>query len=341
MVNYRMNPEKNAHTALAFPDSRPGQYLPLTGEPEFDADIHLCLSQPASVINLGELGYGAQDLVKVESEFAYCTAFRVLSDEGVRVMRQTCKKIYSNRNASTGTGANRLGSYARGAGYRSKFIRDFCDSPELAEHISKLGRVPLVRHSVPSVACGINYAPDDIAKAVDTWHVDSVSFDMVIMLSDPSLIKGGEFQIFKGTKHEGQKLLGISGEEGKDSQLPSERIETLAFPAAGYGFLQQGNMIFHRACRLLEKADRITMVPSFEVMPAGAKDATNSVNMSSWQDPCIVPELARHELRRATARLEDLLCDVRLSDDAASLVTRIDTALASLIEFKQNLDDKK
>jgi hypothetical protein len=327
--------------ALVFPNSRPHQYLPLTGEPKFKADIHLSLSQPDNTVHLSDLGYSAKDVAACESTFAYCTAFRVLSDEGVRVMKETCQKIYSNRNSSTGTGANRLGSYARGAGYRSTFIRDFCDSPELAEHISRISRVSLVRHSVPAVACGINYAPDDITKAVDTWHVDSVSFDMVMMLSDPSLIKGGEFQIFKGTKEQGQALLGINGEEGKDAKLPSERIETLAFPAAGYGFLQQGNMIFHRACRLLEKADRITMVPSFEVMPATAKDATNSVNMSSWEDPGIVPELARHELRRASARLQELLCDVRLSDDAASLVTRIDTALASLIEFKKNLDNKK
>ena len=44
-------------------------------------------------------------------------------------------------------------------------------------------------------------------------------------------------------------------------------------------------MIFHRARRLLEKADRITMIPSFEVLPRSAKDETNSINMSDWTDP--------------------------------------------------------
>lgn len=340
MVNHSKQVRANTWKALEFPKSRPEQYLPIDEEPEFQANIHLSLSQPDRIIHLDDLGYSKKELVECQSDFAYCTAFHVLSDEGVGVMREICEKIYFNRNSSVGTGANRLGSYARGAGYRSRFIRDFCDSPELAEHISAISKVPLVRHSVPAVACGINYAPDDITKAVDTWHVDSVSFDMVIMLSDPSLIKGGEFQIFSGTKEEGRALLGISGEEGIDAQLPTERIQTISFPAAGYGFLQQGNMIFHRACRLLEKADRITMIPSFEAMPASSKDSTNSVNMSSWEDPGIVPELARHELWRATARLEALLWEVRLNDDVASLVTRIDTALASLMEFKQNLNDK-
>ena len=131
-------------------------------------------------------------------------------------MREICAQIYFNRNESDGTGESRLGSFARGAGYRSRFIRDFCDSRELSAHLGAIAGVQLGRHSVPAVACGINYAPEDISKAVDTWHVDSVSFDSVIMLSDPAAIRGGEFQVFHGTKEEGQALLGIRGEEGRD-----------------------------------------------------------------------------------------------------------------------------
>jgi hypothetical protein len=337
--------------ALAFPNGRPAEYLPLANEPEFVASKHLCLEAPKFSRALQDLGYTSEDISNCESSFAYCSAFRILSDEGLALMSEVCERIYDNRNSSTGTGANRLGSYARGAGYRSQFIKDFCDSPELAEHLSSIANVQLARHSVPAVACGINYAPDDISKAIDTWHVDSVSFDIVMMLSDPATFSGGEFQIFDGTVREGQQLLGISGEEGvanlegmessqaADRQLPQERIITVPFPAAGYGFLQQGNMIFHRACRLLEKAKRMTMIPSFEVMPISAHDATNSINMSGWADPSIRPELARHEIWRATARLEKLLADVSLDDDDQKLAHGINSALASLIEFKTNLED--
>lgn len=334
--------------ALPFPNGRPAEYLPLANEPVFVASKHLCLEAPKSSRTLQDLGYTSEDISNCESSFAYCSAFRILSDEGLALMSEVCERIYDNRNSSAGTGANRLGSYARGAGYRSKFIKDFCDSPELAEHLSSIANVPLARHSVPAVACGINYAPDDISKAIDTWHVDSVSFDIVMMLSDPATFSGGEFQIFDGTLHEGQQLLDINGEEGvggledigaPDRKLPEERILTVPFPAAGYGFLQQGNMIFHRACRLLEKAKRMTMIPSFEVMPISAHDATNSINMSDWADPGIRPELARHEIWRATARLEKLLGDVRLDDDAHQLASGINNALASLIEFKTNLED--
>ena len=324
---------------LAFPSERPKEYLPLDNEPDFNAEQHLCLEQPTSVYSLHDLGYSNDDLAGCESSFGYCNAFRVLSDEGVKVMKLICERIYSNRNESAGTGANRLGSYARGAGYRSQFIRDFCDSPELAAHLSAIAKVTLGRHSVPAVACGINYAPDDISKAVDTWHVDSVSFDIVIMMTDPTLIKGGEFQVFKGTKEEGKALLGIMGEEGVDTTLPEDRVSTIPFPAAGYGFLQQGNMIFHRACRLMEKADRTTMIPSFEVLPRSAKDETNSINMSDWADPGIRPELARHEISRASARLDQLLKQVSLNDQPCQLAKNIDQAVSKLIAFKNNLEE--
>jgi len=327
------------NTPLAFPNDCPQEYIPLVDEPVFDAAVHLCLEPPKEIFSLQDLGYSKEVVAQRPSSFGYCSAFRILSDEGVRVMRQICDRIYLNRNESTGTGVNRLGSYARGAGYRSTFIRDFCESPALAKHLSEIAKVSLVRHSVPAVACGINYAPDDITKAVDNWHVDSVNFDIVLMVTDPRGLKGGEFQVFHGTKEEGQELLGIAGEEGVDATLPEERVSSIRFPGAGYGLLQQGSMIFHRACRLLEKADRITMIPSFEVMPQFALDDTNTIAMSSWTDPGIRPELARHEIFRASARLEHLLNEISLADTPDKLAKDIDQAVNKLMAFKHKLEE--
>jgi len=323
---------------LPFPTERPVDYVKYSGEPKFSAARHLELGQPEKVITLDKLGYIDEKIQDCPSSFGVSSAFKILSEEGLSVMRETCIKMYDNRNLSVGTGVNRLGSYCRGAGYRSTFIRDFCDSPELAEHLSAIAEVSLARHSVPAVACGVNYAPENIRDAVDTWHTDSVAFDIVMMLSDPTKMKGGEFQYFHGTKQEGQTLLGITGEEGKDANLPSDRVITIPFPAAGYGFLQQGNMIFHRACRLLKKAERITMVPSFVVTPDTANDATNSVNMAGWDDPGIVAELTRHEAWRASARLEKLIESVSLHDDNETLAKELDIALGSIIAFRERLN---
>ncbi|WP_418152483.1 hypothetical protein AB8615_00230 [Litorimonas sp. RW-G-Af-16] len=295
------------------------------------------MGSPETIITLSQLGYTEAEVKDCPTSFGVSTAFKILSDEGVAVMHETCNAMYANRNVSVGTGVNRLGSYVRGAGYRSQFIKDFCDSPELAEHLSAMAGVSLARHSVPAVACGVNYAPKDIRKAVDSWHVDSVAFDIVMMVSDPTILEGGEFQYFHGTKMEGQSLLGIEGEEGVDVELPPDRVVTVPFPAAGYGFMQQGNMIFHRACRLKKKAERITMIPSFVVTPATAKDATNSINMSGWDDPGLPAELARHEAWRASARLEKLIDTISLHDDTTALVQQLDEALEPLLKFRNRI----
>lgn len=324
-------------TTLPFPNERPPSYIKLESEPVFDPNVHLALGKPEKVVSLQELGYSGAQIKACPSAFGVSSAFKILSDEGLSVMRDLCRRMYGNRNTSIGTGINRLGSYIRGAGYRSKFIKDFCDSPDLAAHLSEIAGVSLARHSVPAVACGVNYAPKDIRKAVDTWHVDSVAFDIVMMISDPDTIKGGEFQYFHGTKLEGQNYLGIDGEEGVNVELPPDRVVTVPFPAGGYGFMQQGNMIFHRACRLLEAAERITMIPSFVVTPADADDATNSVNMAGWDDPGITAELTRHEAWRAAARLQRLTSDISLHDDDEHLRQQIDAAIAPLMRFRNRI----
>lgn len=328
-----------ANDSLPFPLGRPSPYLALVDEPVFDPSKHLALERPDHTAKLQELGYRADEVNACASSFAYSSAFRILSEEGVAAMHHVCDRIYDNRNESAGTGANRLGSYARGAGYRSRFIKDFCESADLTDHLSSIAGVTLRRHSVPAVACGINYAPEDISRAVDTWHVDSVTFDVVMMVTDPKKLKGGEFEIFKGTKTEGRELLGIAGEEGRDAQLPDSRVTSIPFPDAGYGFLQQGTMIFHRACRLLEKAERITMIPSFEIMPGSVEDATNSINMMDWADPGIHPELTRFEIHRTIARLEALLESITLEDDRAALAAAIHRATDRLSAFTTKLEE--
>ena len=322
---------------LKFPEQRPPEYIKLDGEPVFEASKHLQLEKPQEIKSLESLGYNSEGLKDCLSSFGVSSAFRILSDEGLAIMHDICLKMYDNRNISVGTGVNRLGSYVRGAGYRSKFIKSFCDSPELAKHLSDMVGVQLARHSVPAVACGVNYAPEDISRAVDSWHTDSVAFDIVMMMSNPSNFEGGEFQYFNGTKMEGQDILGIAGEEGVDTELPSDRIVTVPFPAAGYGFMQQGNMIFHRAKRLKRRAERITMIPSFVVVPSHAPDATNSVNMAGWDDPCLAAELTRHEAWRASARLGKLVDNISLHDSRKRLVEDMDKALAPLIEFRDCL----
>ena len=101
------------------------------------------LEKPQEIKSLESLGYNSEGLKDCLSSFGVSSAFRILSDEGLAIMHDICLKMYDNRNISVGTGVNRLGSYVRGAGYRSKFIKSFCDSPELAKHLSDMVGVQL------------------------------------------------------------------------------------------------------------------------------------------------------------------------------------------------------
>ena len=307
---------------LAFPESKPDAYVRLGREPVFNAARHLALEKPDAAHSLADLGYSAEIAEQCPSPVAVTSAFRVFSDEGLAEMQECARRMKSNRNQADGTGQNRLGSYIRGAGYRSQFVRDFCESPELLAFLSEIVGAPLARHSMPSVACGINYAPEDISRAVDTWHVDSVSFDMVILLTDPQTFRGGEFQYFRGTKSEGEKILQVKGEEGAAAELPADRVCAMDFPGAGHGFVQQGNMVFHRACRLLEKADRVTMIPSFVVLDDSKPEGSNIRALSRWSDPGMAAELARHEAWLAREKLRRLIEEIPLAvsrEEAAAL----------------------
>ncbi len=322
---------------LPFPKQQPIEYLSLKNEPHFNASIHLQLEKPANVTTLSDLGYDSKTCAVMPSQLAITSAFRILSDEGVATVYDLCKQMESNKNIANATGGVRLGSFIRGAGYRSQFMHDLCASPELAQFLSGLTGVSVGVHSLPSIACGINYAPQDITKAIDTWHIDSMSFDIVMLMVDPSTLKGGEFQYFMGTKQEGSSILGISGEQGSIKELPSDRVVSVQFPAAGYGFLQHGNMVFHRACRLHEPAERITVVPSFVVLDPSKKDGTNIDSLMNWKDPGMLAELARHEAWIALNHLENLIEDIDLTAPPQQIGKALDESVASLNHFSDKL----
>ena len=320
---------------LNFPKQRPVAYIKLKDEPEFCAAKHLSLESVPNVVYLADMGYSAKEISLCPSPVGITSAFRIFSDEGLAIVLDLTEKMKSNRNEAQGTGKNRLGSYIRGAGYRSQFLRDFCDCGEWLEFVSGLAETPLARHTLPSVACGVNYAPEDISRAVDSWHVDSVSFDCVILLNDPGSFEGGEFQYFNGTKSEGERLLGSTAEDGSTADLPASKVVNMDFQAAGWGFLQQGNMVFHRACRLTKKADRVTMIPSF--VTEYEKDATNVTNMRRWGDPGLLAELARHEAWLAQNRLNKIIDNLPLNASEEEIASAMDDVSKGINRFSFEL----
>ena len=83
----------------------------------------------------------------------------------------------------------------RGLSYRSKFIRDLTYSPQVLNLLSSC----CGEHVHPSDICmnnpQINFGEIGEEKPVDIWHLDSVPYVMVILLSDAEGMVGGELEV--------------------------------------------------------------------------------------------------------------------------------------------------
>lgn len=206
---------------------------------------------PERVYTLEELGEGA-GAGDAFSPVAVTTPFRFLNDEGVRVLQGICRELEASARSS-----ERIAKFVRGGVYRSEFLWGLSTDPTLVGWLRELARAPIEPHPVAHHAVHINYAPDDLSLNVDQWHADIVSFDYVLMVSDPRGMKGGRFEYFFGPVEEGKALL------ERDRELPPERVRSADFPGPGWAIFQQGHRVLHRAIRLEARHERITLVGSF------------------------------------------------------------------------------
>ena len=247
--------------ALPFPQHIPAMYQGLRDEPTFNARRHLALEAPALTSCLSEFGYGAAEIHQCASGVAVAGPFRLLSEEGVAAARAVALALRDQRLKG-----DRTASYLAGGVYRSRFLRELCNCTEVLDFVSGVAGCELLAHSMPSQQIYVNYAPDDVTKAIDTWHVDSIGFDCVILISDPKNFSGGQFQFFRGTRDEAAQLLGTDTNSLTDltaRDLPPDRVVSPVFPAAGYALFQQGGLVTHRATRLMQPAERITFVSGY------------------------------------------------------------------------------
>ena len=115
----------------------------------------------------------------------------------------------------------------------------------------------------------------------------------------PAGLRGGRFEWYAGPAEEGAALLTA----GKP--LPQEKVRSVEFPAAGWAIVQQGHRILHRAARLEEPAERITVVGSFWTPDPILDDPTElpSLRRADGNDVAVV-EWARYSALVTARRLE-------------------------------------
>ena len=315
-----------------FPQDIPDGYQLLADETEYDPELHLDLEFPQRIWTLEEFGYSREEIANCASPVAVTSPFRLLSDEGVQRLYQVASRLQSVCSNIEGS---RVPRHLAGGVYRSRFLRDICACPVILEHLSRISGTELAAHTMPSQQVYINYAPDDASKAVDAWHYDGIGFDYVIMMSDPSRMKGGNFEYFQGTREEVASMYGLQVHEvryGVTEELPADRVIKTSFPAAGYAIFQQGNMVVHRAARLLEPADRITIVPGLVSKNTRVADPTAKHDMPDYGEPGIGAELARHSAWFAQSRLNDLMDNLSLSSSPKMVEQTLQNAVSGISE---------
>ena len=262
----------------------PSGFSWLEKEPDFVPARHLALEAPSLVETLTDFGYAADEIAQCPSDFAVSSIFRVLSTEGAACLLDVCRQLsaYTSSNA-------RIERNCRGGIYRSKFLRDLCLSPDVTAFMSHIAGAALMPHTIAHQLGHLNYNPHQVGKNVDKWHVDTLRYDYVMFVTDPKLHVGGEFQYFKGTKHE----MAAFKKAGID--VPKERIISPAMPGPGYAVMQQGNMVVHQAKGLQEEGERITMVNGYVAADARIEDFTR-YDQLKLVDPADVSttEFARH-----------------------------------------------
>lgn len=250
-------------TPLAFPTEIPEGFPGLRSEPEFNPGLHLALEKPETLVTLEQLGYSSEEIAECPSGLGITSCFRVLSEEGVACLQEVARSLspYALSN-------DRIPRLVRGGVYQSRFLRDFCLSPEVAEAVSEICEADVLPHSIPHQLGHLNYNPETVGKNVDKWHTDTLRIDYVLFVTDPNEIEGGEFEYFHGTKHEMQELT------RRGASLPVEKIVAPILPGAGYAVLQQGNMVGHRAKALRQSGERITLVNGYVPREIGFPDFT-------------------------------------------------------------------
>lgn len=319
------------NTPLPFPERLPSGYSYSIESVKFDPERHLQLEPPESILHLSDFGYSADDIEKCATDFAVSSAVRLLSDEGVKVMLDIARSL--NKYA---VNCERIENMVRGGVYQSEFLRDFCLSPEITEFLSQIYATPVAPHTMPLHLGHLNFAPDDLDRAVDKWHHDTLGLDYVLFLSDPAQLQGGDFQYFLGTRDEAKEL----ADQGLS--IPDDRTVSPYFPDAGYAIVLHGNMVVHRATRLTERAERITLVNGYVPLNPAIEDVCRFSDLT-LVDPhhVLFTEWARHKAWLSVGKLQNMIENIPFTEDRRTITNYLKGAIADIETAIEDINDEQ
>lgn len=315
---------------IPFPKFQPEGFVHIEEPYQFDPDKHLALDFPDEIRTLDELGYTKKEIEERPTRFAVSSATRMLTEAGALALRETARTLRKYV-----VHAERIENFVRGGVYRSRFMRDLCTSPRLTEFHSDVFGIPVAHHNVAMHLGQLNYNPERVGKHVDKWHADCLELDSVMMVSDPTKLVGGNFQYFMGTKAEAEEL------SARGEPIPEDRTVTPLFPAAGYGVVLHGSLVVHRATKLTEPGERITMVNPYVSRECLTKDRCRFLTPKAFDPPHVLyPEWARHKAWIARAKLNRLIEETPFVFDPEGLVQALRDSMSDIEDAIADLTDE-
>ena len=318
-----------AQAAIPFPDKLPAGYEWFDDEPEFNPALHLALEKPDEIRYLSEFGYSDEEVQSVASPVAVSSPFRVLSAAGSEVLLQVARKLKQHAIS-----CERIENMVRGGCYRSRFLRDLCIDPSVTEMMCEIYQADVAPHTMPLHLGHMNFSPTDLSKAVDKWHHDTLPLDIVMMVTDPATLDGGQFEYFVGTKHEMEEL----AKEGKTP--PADRVEAPPFYGPGYAIALHGNMVVHRGAPLNKPGERISMVNGYVSMDTSCEDQHRHKDLTLVDDPnALYAEWARHAAWRARSRLDSMLREIEFSSDRLAVAGQLEDAIVDVRKAVDEMND--
>ena len=308
---------------VPFPETTPAGYQWLPDEEPFNPERHLALERPTEVITLTDLGYSEVQIAPTATPIAVSAPFRILSDEGAEIMLKISRMLRPHAQRA----GNRVENTVRSGCYRSRWLRDLCLSPEVTEVMMEIYGVDVRPHNMPVHLGHLNYQPTNLSEAVDKWHHDTLPLDYVMMVTDPTSLRGGQFEYFLGTKYEAAAL----AEENR--KPPIDRVVAPEFPGPGYAIALHGNMVVHRGAPLNEKAERTTMVNGYIAVDCSRDDQSRTRDLIGIDDPAVLyTEWAKHVAWRAQGRLEMIIEAQQFGQDNDVVIAQLEAAIADVVE---------
>jgi hypothetical protein len=293
-------------SVLPFTQQPPG-FEWLDNEPTFDPAIHLQLELPERIQTLDEFGYSEDEIAGTATRVAATSAFRVLSDDGAAVMLDLARRLESFAQANA-----RIQRSVRSGCHRSRWLRDLCVSPEVTEHLCSIYMVDVAPHPITSQLGHLNFAPSEVGEAVDKWHHDTLALDYVMMVADPRVLNGGDFEYFVGTKAE------VAAFAERGERPPADRCVSVEWPGPGFAVALHGNMVVHRGGPLHQLGERISMVNGYIATDVRVDDQTRNVDLFHVDEPVtLAREWARYAAWRSCRRLDLLIDDFDRPDSVA------------------------